>query len=36
MGAMVMSVDPKGPVAAASVHQGDVIVDRGDLVAIFP
>lgn len=26
MGAMVMSVDPKGPGAAAGVHQGDVIV----------
>jgi S1-C subfamily serine protease len=25
-GAMVMSVDPKGPGAAAGVHQGDVIV----------
>jgi S1-C subfamily serine protease len=26
MGAMVMSVDPNGPGAAAGVHQGDVIV----------
>jgi S1-C subfamily serine protease len=26
MGAMVMSVDPEGPGAAAGVHQGDVIV----------
>ena len=26
MGAMVMSVDPKGPGASAGVHQGDVIV----------
>ena len=26
VGAMVMSVDPKGPGAAAGVHQGDVIV----------
>jgi S1-C subfamily serine protease len=25
-GALVMSVDPKGPGAAAGIHQGDVIV----------
>ena len=29
-GAIVMSVDPKGPVAAASVHQGDAIALSGE------
>jgi S1-C subfamily serine protease len=29
-GAMVMSVDPKGPGALAGVHQGDVIVAWND------
>jgi len=27
-GAMVMTVDPRGPAAAAGIHQGDVIVTR--------